>query len=74
MAFVQRIIEVEFHDDYELVSAFLRWLIDTKPEVKQLRGGHSGRGSYRGFFPMEEEARLHEFFVGLTEKGPDDDF
>lgn len=74
MAFVQRIITVEIYDDYELVSRFLRWLIETRPEVAQLRGGHSGRGDYKGYFPMEEEARLHEFFLGLTEKEPDDDF
>lgn len=74
MAIVERIIRVEFHDDYELVSRFLRWLIDTKPEVQQLRGGMTGRGSYQGHFPIEEEARLHEFFLGVTEKEPDDDF
>ena len=74
MAFVERIIVVGIQDDYELVADFFKWLIETRPEVEQLRGGHSGRGNYLGYFPMEEEERLHEFFLGRTEKEVDDDF
>ena len=74
MAFVERIIAVEILDDYDLVSEFLKWLLYTKPEVAQYRGGHSGRGNFLGYFPMEEEERLHEFFLGRVESEPDDNF
>lgn len=63
-------IEVKIVDDAGLVSAFLKWQLDT--DVYSIRGyGYSGRGGYGGFFEPKDQAAIESFFAAYAR--PDKD-
>jgi len=47
-------------DDGDLVSEFLQWSLDNKIYTL-ISGGHSGGGSYKGFYSEEDADKICEW-------------
>lgn len=59
---IDHALRVEIQDDYDMVKRMLKWLCDN-PEIETFRGGHSGRGNFLGWFPVEHLEELNAFFA-----------